>query len=261
MPVLPLGVRLESLGLPIREAIVAAARLGAKAVQFDAVGELSPDQLSQTGRRQLRHLVTSHTMRIAAVGFPTRRGYDHLDRLEARVQQTKKVLNFASEMGASIVVNRMGTIPESREPKTLHFFESLEEIGREGERVGTRFAIKTGENSPERLAQFLKEMDLYGLSVDYDPANLLARGFDIYEGVYQLHPWIAGVHIKDISRTGTTITGAEEVTVGTGEIDWELLLGRLHEIEYTGYLIVDRETAGNNVSEITAAFEHLGPFL
>src|SRR5690606_4805575 len=112
---IPVGVRLESLRLPIRSAIPTAARMGASVVQFDALGELSPENLSQTGRRQLLHMIRSHGMSIAAIGFPTRRGYDHLERLETRVQQTVKVLRFAYEMGAGIVVNHIGAIPESRD--------------------------------------------------------------------------------------------------------------------------------------------------
>lgn len=230
--------------------------MGARAVQFDAIGELSPDNLSQTGRRQLRHMVVSHGMTIAAVGFPTRRGYDNLERLEARVQQTHKVLQFAYEMGAPLVVNHIGVIPESREPKHIHFFDSMESIGRQADRVGARFGIETGENSPQRLAEFLKETNLFGLAVNFDPANLFARGHDIYDAVGQLYQWIAGVHVKDVVRSGG-ISGVTEVPVGKGDLDWEVILGRLLETEYTGSLIVERETTDDPVNDLRSAIEYL----
>ena len=56
-----IGVRLESLGLPLPPALDEAARLGVGGVQIDAVGDLSPDRLSQTGRRELRHLLRDAT--------------------------------------------------------------------------------------------------------------------------------------------------------------------------------------------------------
>ena len=47
---LKIGIRLESLGLPLRRALREAQRLGVRGVQADAAGDLSPHALSQTGR-------------------------------------------------------------------------------------------------------------------------------------------------------------------------------------------------------------------
>ncbi len=52
-----LGVRLESFGLPLRHALTAAGKLGVHGIQVDAVDELSPKNLSETGRREFRHLL------------------------------------------------------------------------------------------------------------------------------------------------------------------------------------------------------------
>lgn len=261
MPAMRIGIRLESLGLPLREAIEMAARLGAKGVQFDAVDELAADQLSQTGRRHLRHLITSHALQISAIGFPTRRGYDSLDKLEARVNQTAKTLLMAHEMGAPMVINHIGAIPEKRDdPKTRHFFESMDRIGAEAERVGSRFAIETGLDSPQRLATFLKEMNRFGLAINYDAANLLAQGHEIYEGVRLLADSIIGVHVKDVARSGSSIAGFKEASVGEGSIDWELLLGAFEEIGYHGYFTIERETNDRRVDEIRKAMEYLTRF-
>ena len=50
MSKLKIGVRLESLGVPLRRALQEAERLGVNGVQIDAVGELAPQSLSQSGR-------------------------------------------------------------------------------------------------------------------------------------------------------------------------------------------------------------------
>ena len=49
---LRIGVRLESLGLPLRRGLHEVERLGVTGVQVDAAGDLSPQTLSQTGRRE-----------------------------------------------------------------------------------------------------------------------------------------------------------------------------------------------------------------
>src|SRR5262249_59460571 len=69
-----LGVRLESLGLPLRPALTATAKMGAAGVQVDAAGDLSPERLSQTGRRELGNLLRSHNLQLTALGCPLRRG-------------------------------------------------------------------------------------------------------------------------------------------------------------------------------------------
>ncbi|MGL5094558.1 MAG: sugar phosphate isomerase/epimerase family protein, partial [Planctomycetia bacterium] len=89
------GVRLESFGLPVKEGLVVAARLGVEGVQFDAVGELAPGELSQTGRRHLLRLATTVGLKVAALNLPFRRGFDVLDRLDQRVAATKAALQLA----------------------------------------------------------------------------------------------------------------------------------------------------------------------
>ena len=76
---LKIGVRLESLGLPLRRALSEASRLGVAGVQMDAVGDLSPTRLSETGRREFRHLLRApqprtDRPRLSAAPRPRRRG-------------------------------------------------------------------------------------------------------------------------------------------------------------------------------------------
>lgn len=256
-----IAVRLESLGLPVRKGVEFAASIGAMGVQFDAVGELAPDQLSQTGRRHLRHILTSHGLSIVGIGFPTRRGFDDLENLETRVAAALRVLPFAHDLGAPIVINAAGKIPEKRDdPKTVHYFESLERIGREAERVGIRFAMETGWDSPEQLAQFLDQMKCFGLAVNYDPGNLLVRGFDVYGGVALLGDRIVGVHVKDVLRSATTVSGYLETRMGEGELDWNRFFAAIEEIHYFGFFTVERETSNDRLDDVSQAVEFLRRF-
>lgn len=251
-----IGIRLESLGQPIREALETAARLGARGVQLDAVGDLAPDRLSQTGRRHLRHMVSSFGLELVAIGFPTRHGFDVLERLEARVAAAVKTLHLAGALGAPMIVNPLGKIPEDRD-KHAYFFDAADTIHREALRVGARFAIETGWEGPQRLADFLAEKDRAGLAINYDPGNLMARGCNVYEGVTILAGHIAGVHVKDVVRTGSTVSGFLEVPLGEGEIDWPRLAGELESVGYGGYYTVERETGENRLRDVTGAVEFL----
>ena len=69
MPPLKIAVDLACLRLPFKQALLAAKRLGVASVEIDARGEINPQELSQSGRRQLRKLLDDLDLRVAAVGF------------------------------------------------------------------------------------------------------------------------------------------------------------------------------------------------
>src|SRR4029079_15310353 len=71
-----IGIRLESLALPLRKGLDQAVRMGAAGVQIDAIGDLLPDRLSQTGRREFANLLRSLNLELAALSCPLRRGLD-----------------------------------------------------------------------------------------------------------------------------------------------------------------------------------------
>ena len=57
MPPIKIAIQLASLRLPFRRALVVANRLGAAAVEIDARGELRPQELGETGLREVRRLL------------------------------------------------------------------------------------------------------------------------------------------------------------------------------------------------------------
>ncbi len=106
-----IGIRLESLGLPLRKALQEATRLSVGGVQFDAAGDLAPGQLSQTGRRELKHLLRSYNLEVTAVGCPLRRGLDTMDQLDQRIDQVKAVMALSFDMGPRLTIIQAGKVP------------------------------------------------------------------------------------------------------------------------------------------------------
>src|SRR5262249_5227451 len=143
-----IGVRLESLGLPLRAALEQARRMGVAGVQVDAVGDLSPERLSQTGRRELRNLLRTHNLELTALGFPMRRGLDVPEGLQERIDRLRGVLALGFDLGPRIVVADGGRIPEAvDDPRMQHMTEALLALGHHGDRVGAVLALETGLNS------------------------------------------------------------------------------------------------------------------
>ena len=94
-----LGVVLETAGLPVRQAFEAAARAGVSGVQADAVGDLDPTRLSETGRRELRTLLRGTDLEFTALNCPLRRGLDSPEQLQVRLEHLVKVLQLAADLG------------------------------------------------------------------------------------------------------------------------------------------------------------------
>jgi sugar phosphate isomerase/epimerase len=258
---LKLGLRLESLGLPLRRALQEAERLGVAGVQVDAVGDLSPDRLLQTGRREFRHLLRAHNLELTALGCPLRHGLDIAQDQERRIDYLRKVLSLSYDLGPRIVIVEAGQVPtDANDPRLGLLSEALRTLGQYGDRTGTVLALETGLESGEVLRGFLDHFDTGGLGVNLDPANLLVHGFDPYAAVRALHGKIVHVHAKD-ARPGGSSRAAQEVPLGHGDIDWMLFLGALEEIGYRGWVTIEREQGTNRLAEAAAAVSFLRRFL
>ncbi len=100
MPALKIGIQLASFREPFRAALASAHRLGVQGVELEARGELRPSQMTETAVRQIRKLLEDYSLRIAAIDFPTRRGYDVADDLDARMAGTKDAIKLAYQLRA-----------------------------------------------------------------------------------------------------------------------------------------------------------------
>ncbi len=258
---LKIGAHLESFGLPLRRALAEAQRMGVAGVQLDAVGDLSPANLSQSGRRDLRNLLRAHNLELAAIGCPLRRGLDEAEDQQPRLERVRDVMALSFDLGPRLVLVQAGPVPEDVEsPHGRLMSESLRNLGPHGDRTGTTLALETGLESGSTLAAFLKRFDSGSLRVDLDPANLLLHGFDPYESARELHGLIAHARARDARRTSTS-RGSQEVPLGHGDIDWMRWLATLEEVEYRGWLTVDRESGDNRVADVAAGVAFLRRFI
>ncbi len=254
---LKIGIRLESLNLPLRRALTEAARLNVAGVQLDAVGDLSPNQLSETGRRELRTLLRLHNLELSAVGCPMRHGLDTTQDQQPRLEHIRKVMALTFDLGARVVVLQAGHIPDQdNDPRLPILTESLTNLAQYGDRSGVVAALETGLESGAVLNTFLNRFDTGSLGVNVDPANLLMHGFDPYESVRAVAGRIVHTHAKD-ARAVTPNRSGQEVPLGHGDIDWLQFLSVLEEVEYRGWLTIERESGENRLADIAGGVAFL----
>lgn len=243
--------------LPLKKALHTAAQLGARGVLIDALHELKPGELSQTGLRQFRKMLEDLNLRVAAVSFPTRRGYAEPERLEQRVAATKRAMQLAYDLGARVVVNQIGRVPEdeqSAEWRTL--CDVLADLGRCGDHVGARLAAKTGSESGPDLARLLQALPDGALGVDLDPGELIVNGFSATEAAKALAPHVLHVTATDAVRDLARGRGLD-VQLGRGTVDYPEILAVLEEHNYRGWFTLLRRQAADPVGEIGEGIAYL----
>ena len=252
-----IAIQLASLRQPLKKALVTAARLGAAGVEIDARGELKPRDLSATALRQFRGLLDELNLRVAAVSFNTRRGYDVPDELERRVAATKEAMRFAQALGAGVVINQIGRIPGEPQGQAWDLLvQSLSDLGQFGQHVGAMLAAQTGTESGADLARLIQALPEHSIGVDLDPGSLIVNDFSPLEAVQSVGPSIMHIHARDGVRDFGRGRGVE-VPLGRGSADFAALLGALEEHNYRGYITVAREGAADPVAEASDAVSYL----
>ena len=66
-----------------------------------------------------------------------------------------------------------------------------------------------------------------------------------------------GHGLRNFPCTAMSGRTAQEVPLGHGDVDWLSVLGSLAEIDYRGWLVIERNGSNNPLGDITAAVRFL----
>ena len=237
--IVKIGLPTRRLSKTFRRALTIAAQLEADGVELDLRTEVPLADLSQTGIRQLRKLLEDANLRVAAVRYPTRRGYDSSAEIERRLQGTCQAMQVAAKLGARVLVGQCCEhVPTDDQPGHEVLLQSLEVLAREGNRLGVRFASLCGQNTPAELATLLAKLPEGTVAAALDPAGLVAEGQDVAGAIEQLGPYIDYVVAGDAVRefgSGRSVP----VELGRGSVEWPEVMALLDAYGYQGWATVD----------------------
>jgi sugar phosphate isomerase/epimerase len=258
----PLALRLDP-DQPLREQIEEAARLGARGVVLEASGDMAPHRLGETGRRELRHVLRTTELGLAAMALPTRRPFDSADQLDDRIRRADAVFALAYDLGTSVVLARTGAVPSAEESQRREIFTmALSDLGGRAEHRGVRLALETGGEAGEKLRGFLDSLALTALAASVDPASLLQTGIDPTLAARELGSWVVHAYASDATssaqgRLRPPAPNPRGLGFPAGALDWEEYLGALEEIGYRGFLTIWPPTGASIPSYFQAAAARL----
>lgn len=243
--------------MPLRQALAAARKLDVSGVELTAAGELTPRNLSQTARRELRHLFRADSLESCAIVCPLRRGLDVAENQEPRIELIREVMSLSFDLGPRLVVVDAGRIPANDDdPRGPFMKDALLALGRHGDRVGATLALMSGADSGEVLASYLNRFDTGSLGACVSPGLLMVGGHDPIAAVRAVGKKVIYAHATDARHTSSR--GAALVPLGHGDIDWLAMLGTFEEIGYPGWLSVPAE-AGTNAATAVQFLRRLVP--
>lgn len=282
-----IGVIVDSFRVGVREGLMKARVLGAEGVQIYAVkGEMDPDGLNAAKRKEWRDFIASQGLEISAlVGDLGGHGFQDKLANPAKIEKSKRILDLAVELGTKVVTTHIGVVPEDVNHEVYEAMQNAcEELGVYAKSLNAYFAIETGPETAIRLKGFLDSLSTNGVSVNFDPANMvMVTGDDPVQGVYTLRDYIVHTHAKDgiqlrksdphkvygslvlntvldhdeIAEAASKGMDFREMPLGEGRVDWDNYLRALQDIGYNGYLTIEREVGDNPEADIAKAVEFL----
>lgn len=277
----PIGIIVDSFHLPLREGLKKAREVGADGVQIYAVsGEMDPDQLSSGARKELKAFIESLGLEISTLcGDLGGHGFQDKQQNKYKIEKSKRILDLAVELGTNIVTTHIGIIPSEDNPVYEEMQRACEELSQYANSMGAFFAIETGPEPAEHLKNFLNTLSGKGVSVNFDPANMvMVTGDDPVQGVITLQEYIVHTHVKDgvrykevdprevygflgyepmdhgkIAEMVSSGKVFREVPLGEGKVDFDAYFNVLQDIGYKGYLTIEREVGDQPETDIRKA--------
>ena len=164
----------------------------------------------------------------------------------ARIDALRQVSDFAKLLGVGLVQTHCGFIPEDpAEPLYAEAVTAVQTVAKHCAGNGQDFLMETGQETPTTMSRMLRDAAQPNLGVGLDTANLILYGkANPVDAVDILGPHVKSIHAKDGRWPTDPSKLGEEVLIGTGLVDFQKVLTKLHRLGYNGAVTIERETSG-----------------
>jgi L-ribulose-5-phosphate 3-epimerase len=214
-------------------------------------------------------------------------GFQDKNANAAKVEKSKRILDLALDLGTNVVTTHIGIVPEDTQSEVYQSLQrACEELGKYSHDKNVFFAIETGPERAAHLRSFLESLSTKGVSVNFDPANMvMVTGDDPVQGVHILKDFIVHTHVKDglrnrevdprevygalgfepmdhgkIAQMVTSGEIVKELPLGEGKLPFDAYFAALKDIGYKGYLTIEREVGTQPEDDIRKAVQFINRY-
>jgi len=166
---------------------------------------------------------------------------------------------LAENIGIELVTFHVGFIPHKRnDPQRKVLLERLRVVADIFACHGIKIGMETGQETADTLLTVLDDLDRDNVGVNFDPANMILYGMgDPIASLKMLGDYLVQVHIKDAIPAEQKDKWGSEVVVGKGSVPWKDFFRMLNEINFSGFLMIEREAGDQRVTDIQHAITYL----
>jgi L-ribulose-5-phosphate 3-epimerase len=160
-----------------------------------------------------------------------------------REKRTYQISDFARDIGVKSIACHIGFVPhDPSDPEYGAARELVRRIADYAQKNGQSFALETGQEPAEILANFIRDVGRPNLTINFDPANMIMYGSgDPIAAFSALFPQVESVHCKDGEWPVKEGALGVEKRLGDGAVGMEQFINKVKQLGYTGILAIERE--------------------
>ena len=183
---------------------------------------------------------------------------------EMRVAELKRAAQFAAWCEAPAIITHCGFIPENpKDPQYAGTVAAIAEVAERCHELGIGFWFETGQETPVVILRVIEDIGLPNFGINFDTANVILYGkANPVDALDVFGTYVRNLHAKDGLYPTNGRELGREVAIGSGKVDWLRLIERLHELEFGGEIVIEREISGpQQAADIEASLDCLGAII
>ncbi len=160
-----------------------------------------------------------------------------------RIKRELSAIPFVKRLGITDMIAHCGFVPNDPFADAYgRMVSAVRIIGLRCKAAGVNFLFETGGETPVALLRLITDVGLDNLFINLDTANLILYGNgNPLDALYTFGRYVRNTHMKDGFPPTEPRRIGREVPLGEGLVDFDRVIGKLHELGYDRYLIVERE--------------------
>ena len=162
---------------------------------------------------------------------------------QMRVEQLCAGADWAKKLGVTDVITHMGFIPENpNDPQFAPFCIAVRTVAGHLKKNDQWLLFETGQETPVTMMRCFEKVNMDNLGINLDTANLILYGrANPVDALDVFGKYVRNIHAKDGFYPTNGHSLGKEVRLGDGKVDFKALFVKLKELEYDGYVTIERE--------------------
>lgn len=162
---------------------------------------------------------------------------------QMRVEQLCAGADWAKKLGVTDVITHMGFIPENpNDPQFAPFCIAVRTVAGHLKKNDQWLLFETGQETPVTMMRCFEKVNMDNLGINLDTANLILYGrANPVDALDVFGKYVRNIHAKDGFYPTNGHSLGKEVRLGDGKVDFKALFKKLKELQYDGYVTIERE--------------------